>query len=340
MLSTSSNGHRPFESRPAARPVQIWRMFALVTGIAVATCGAAADFPTRPIRIVVPYAPGGASETMARLVAERISQSLKQPVLIDNRPGGGTVIGASIVAQAPADGYTLFVNASSYVINSHLITKLPYDPWKDFVPLTLAASNPHVLVTSNALATKTLTEFLTVSKAKGSTLSYASFGNGSSGHLAFELLKKTYGFDMVHVPYKSTPQAMTDVMGGQVQAMLTDTPAAVPQAKAGKMMVLAIAAEKRSASLPDVPTFQEATGTRFLSRSWFGFLVRSGTPVDVQKILYAEIVKALQAPDLKSRLNDLGMESIASTSEEFGAFMKAESERFADAIRFSGTKAE
>ncbi len=300
----------------------------------------AADFPTRPIRIIVPYAPGGASETMARLVAERLSQSLKQPVLIDNRPGGGTVIGASIAAQAPADGYTLFVNASSFVINSHLITKLPYDPWKDFVPLTLAASNPHVLVTSNALATKTLAEFLGVARAKGSTLSYASFGNGSSGHLAFELLKKTYGFDMVHVPYKSTPQAMTDVMGGQVQAMLTDTPAAVPQAKAGKMMVLAIAADKRSASLPDVPTFQEVTGTRFLSRSWFGFLVRSGTPPDVQKILYAEIVKALQAPDLKARLNDLGMESIASTPEEFASFMRVESERFADAIRFSGTKAD
>lgn len=336
----STKGLGAIAKRRARGLVLSRQMLALVIGIGASICSVAADFPARPIRIIVPYAPGGASETMARLVGERMSQALKQPVLIDNRPGGGTVIGASIVAQAAADGHTLFVNASSYVINSHLITKLPYDPWKDFVPLTLAATNPHVLVTSNALATKTLAEFLTVAKAKGSTLSYASFGNGSSGHLAFELLKKTYGFDMVHVPYKSTPQAMTDVMGGQVQAMLTDTPAAVPQAKAGKMMVLAIAADKRSASLPDVPTFQEATGTRFLSRSWFGFLVRSGTPADVQKILYAEIVKALQAPDLKSRLNDLGMESIGSTSEEFGAFMKVESERFADAIRFSGTKAE
>ena len=316
------------------------RFFVLGFALCSASVVNAADFPARPIRIVVPYAPGGASETMARLVADRISQSLKQPVLIDNRPGGGTVIGASIVAQAPADGYTLFVNASSYVINSHLITKLPYDPWKDFVPLTLAASNPHVLVTSNALCTKTLAEFLGVSKEKGKSLSYASFGNGSSGHLAFEMLKKTYAFDMVHVPYKSTPQAMTDVMGGLVQAMLTDTPAAVPQAKAGKMMVLAIAADKRSASLPDVPTFQEVTGTRFLSRSWFGFLVRSGTPAEVQKILYTEIVKALQSPDLKLKLDGLGMESIGSTPEEFAAFMKVESERFADAIRFSGTKAE
>jgi tripartite-type tricarboxylate transporter receptor subunit TctC len=300
----------------------------------------AAEFPSRPIRIVVPYAPGGASETMARLVADKLSAALRQAVVIENRPGGGTVIGASVVAQAPADGYTLFVNASSYVINSHLIAKLPYDPWKDFVPLTLAASNPHVLVTSNALGTRTLAEFLAAAKAKGKALSYGSFGNGSSGHLAFELLKKTYDFEMEHVPYKSTPQAMTDVIGGQIQAMLTDTPAAVPQAKAGRMVVLAIAADQRSPSLPDVPTFQEASGTRFVSRSWFGFLVRSGTPLDVRNLLHAEIVRALKAPDVKDKLHDLGMDTIASNPEEFAAFMKSESERFAAAIRFSGAKAD
>jgi tripartite-type tricarboxylate transporter receptor subunit TctC len=277
---------------------------------------------------------------MARLVADRMAAALKQPVIIENRPGGGTVIGASVVAHAPADGYTLFVNASSFVINSHLISKLPYDPWKDFTPLTLAASNPHVLVTSNALGTRNLAEFLAVARAKGKALSYGSFGNGSSGHLAFELLKKTYGFDMEHVPYKSTPQAMMDVIGGQIQAMLTDTPAAVPQAKAGKMMVLAIAADQRSPSLPDVPTFQEATGTRFVSRSWFGFLVKSGTPPEVQKLLQTEIVRALKTPELKDKLHDLGMDTIGSSPEEFAAFMKSESERFADAIRFSGAKAD
>jgi tripartite-type tricarboxylate transporter receptor subunit TctC len=269
-----------------------------------------------------------------------MAAALKQPVIIENRPGGGTVIGASVVAQAPADGYTLFVNASSFIINRHLIAKLPYDPWKDFAPLTLAASNPHVLVTSNALGVRTLAEFFAVAKAKGKALSYGSFGNGSSGHLAFELLKKTYGFEMEHVPYKSTPQAMTDVIGGQIQAMLTDTPAAVPQAKAGKMMVLAIAADQRSPSLPEVPTFQEATGTRFVSRSWFGFLVRSGTPPEVQKLLYTEIVRALQMPDLKAKLHDLGMETIGTSPEEFAVFMKAESERFAEAIRISGAKAD
>jgi tripartite-type tricarboxylate transporter receptor subunit TctC len=315
---------------------------AMLAALALCAPGlpAAADFPSRPIRIVVPYAPGGASETMARLVADRMAAALKQPVIIENRPGGGTVIGASVVAHAPADGYTLFVNASSFVINSHLISKLPYDPWKDFTPLTLAASNPHVLVTSNALGTRNLAEFLAVAKAKGNALSYGSFGNGSSGHLAFELLKKTYGFDMEHVPYKSTPQAMMDVIGGQIQAMLTDTPAAVPQAKAGKMMVLAIAADQRSPSLPDVPTFQEATGTRFVSRSWFGFLVKSGTPPEVQKLLQTEIVRALKTPELKDKLHDLGMDTIGSTPEEFAAFMKLESERFADAIRFSGAKAD
>jgi len=315
---------------------------ALLAAFALAAPGraSAADFPSRPIRIVVPYAPGGASETMARLVAERMTAALKQPVIIENRPGGGTVIGASVVAQAPADGYTLFVNASSFVINGQLIAKLPYDPWKDFAPLTLAASNPHVLVASNALGTRNLAEFLAAVKAKGKALSYGSFGNASSGHLAFELLKKTYGFDMEHVPYKSTPQAMMDVIGGQIQAMLTDTPAAVPQAKSGKMMVLAIAADQRSPSLPEVPTFQEATGIRFVSRSWFGFLAKSGTPPEVQKLLQAEIVRALKSPELKDKLHDLGMDTIGSSPEEFAAFMKTESERFADAIRFSGAKAD
>ncbi|MSQ54055.1 MAG: tripartite tricarboxylate transporter substrate binding protein [Betaproteobacteria bacterium] len=297
-----------------------------------------AQFPSKPIRIIVPYQAGGTSEMMARQVADQMQAALKQPVVIENRPGGGTTIGANVVAQAPADGHTLFINASSFLINAQLMKGLPYDAAKDFVPLTLAASNPHVLVAYAGLGTPAFRDFLAMARQKGEAMSYASFGNGSSGHLAFELLKKTYEFKMTHVPYKGVPQAMQDVMGGQVQAMLTDLPPAVAQVKGGKMLGLAIAADQRSPALPDVPTFQEAGGTKFVSRSWFGFLARSGTPPEVVKVLQEEIVKALHAPSVKERLRVAGMDTFGTSAEEFAAFMKSESERFGEAIRFSGTK--
>jgi tripartite-type tricarboxylate transporter receptor subunit TctC len=300
----------------------------------------AAQYPAKPIHVVVPYQAGGTSEVMARAVGDQLTAAWKQPVIIENRPGGGTTIGAAAVAQAPADGYMLFVNASSFLINAQLMSKLPYDPVKDFVPVTLAASNPHALVVFPGLGIANLRDFIGAAKANGKSMAYASFGNGSSGHLAFELFKKTYGFDMVHVPYKGVPQAMTDVMGGQVQAMLTDLLAAVPQVKAGKLTGLAVAADKRSPTLPDLPTFEEASGTRFVSRSWFGILVRSGTPPEIVKMLNQEIAKALRRQDVKERLASLGMDTYGTTPEEFAAFMKTESDRFADAIRFSGTKIE
>ena len=312
----------------------------LGTALIAFSLGAAAQYPSKPIRIIVPYQAGGTSEVMARAVGDQLTSVWKQPVVIENKPGGGTTIGAAVVAQAPADGYSLFVNASSFLINAQLMSKLPFDAARDFMPVTLAASNPHVLVVFPGLGIASLKDFIGVTKAKGKSMSYASFGNGSSGHLAFELFKKAYAFDMVHVPYKGVPQAMTDVMGGQVQAMLTDLLAAVPQVKSGKLAGLAIAADKRSPTLPDVPTFEEASGTKFVSRSWFGILVRSGTPPEIHKMLAQEIARALQRPDVKEKLAGLGMDTYGTSPEEFAAFMKSESDRFADAIRFSGTKIE
>jgi tripartite-type tricarboxylate transporter receptor subunit TctC len=230
------------------------------------------------------------------------------------------------------------VNASSFLSKAQLMKGLPYDAARDFIPLTLAASNPHVLVVFNGLGVGNFRDFLALAKHKGNAMSYASFGNGSSGHLAFELLKKTYDFQMVHVPYKGVPAAMTDVMGGNVQAMLTDLPPAVPQIKGGKLFGLAIAADQRSPALPDTPTFKEAGGTPFVSRSWYGFLVRSGTPPEIVKLLQFEIAKALHNPALKEKLRTAGMDTYGSSAEEFDTFMKSESARFAEAIKFSGTK--
>jgi tripartite-type tricarboxylate transporter receptor subunit TctC len=321
---------------------------AFATGVAVAVAApsifcipkafSAEQFPSKPIRIVVPYQAGGTTEILNRGVAEHLQVALKQPVLIENRPGGGTTIGAATVAHAPADGYSLFMNASSFLINAQLMKGLSYDAAKDFVPLTLAASNPHVLVVFNGLGVRSFRDFLAMAKQKGKEMSYASFGNGSSGHLAFELLKKTYEFDMLHVPYKGTPAAMLDVMGGNVHAMLTDLPPAATQVKAGKLIGLAIAADQRNAALPDTPTFEEAGGKKFLSQSWFGYLARSGTPTEILKVLQSEIVKALQNPALKDKLRFAGMDTYGTSAEEFDAFMKSESTRFAEAIKFSGTK--
>lgn len=302
--------------------------------------GAAAQYANRPVRIIVPYTAGGSLEIMVRPVAEHLSAALRQPVLIDNRPGAGTTIGAAALAQAPADGHTLFLNASSLLINAQLMSKLPYDTDRDFAPITLASSTPHVLVAYPGLGTASLRDFLGVARTRGKSLSYASFGIGSSGHLAFELVKKNYRFDMVHVAYKGALQAATDVMGGQLHAMILDLSSAVPYVKAGKLTGLAIASEKRSHLLPEVPTFEEATGSRFVSRSWFGFLVRAGTPPDIQKLLNQEIVQALRKPELREKLRDQGIDTYGSSAEEFAAFMKSESERFAEAIRFSGAKLE
>jgi tripartite-type tricarboxylate transporter receptor subunit TctC len=312
---------------------------ALVAGLSVAST-ASAQFPTKPVRIVVPYSAGGPLELMVRPVADHLTIALKQPVLIDNRPGGGTTIGAAAVAQAPADGHMLFLNASSYLINAQLMPNLPYDPQKDLIPVTLASSTPHVLVVFPGLGTATLKDFLAVAKSKGNSLSYASFGNGSSGHLAFELLKKTYGFDMLHVAYKGVPQAAMDVMGGRLQAMIIDLSGAVPHIKGGKLNGLAIAADRRSHLLPDVPTFEQASGTRFVSRSWFGFMVRAGTPAETIKVLNQEIVQALQKPEVKDKLRESGIDTYGTTPAEFATFMKSESDRFAEAIKFSGAKFE
>lgn len=299
-----------------------------------------AQFPNKPLRIVVPYTPGGTGEMMARLVADHMTGAMSHPTVLDHRPGGGTTIGAAAVAQAPADGHTIFMNASSFLINAQLMAKLPYDPDKDFVPITFAASNPHVLVVSPALGVNTVEGFLALAEKKGGELSYASFGIGSSNHLAFEMLKSAYAFKMIHVPYKGTQQAMADVMAGQVQAMLADLPAAGPHIRSGKLVALGLAAKRRSPTFPDLPTLGEAGGKVFSSGSWFGFLARTGTPVEVLGTLNREINKALASPDIKARLAERGMETHGTSSDEFAAFMKEQSARFAEAIRISGARIE
>ena len=295
-----------------------------------------AQFPNKPIRIILPYQAGvGAVEVVVRMVADDMATALKQPVVIDYKPGASTVIGATNVATSPADGHTLFVNAQSFLITAQLMPKLPYNPSKDFVPVTMLTSYPHALIVGPDAPYRNAKEFIAAAQQYGEKMSYGSFGNASSGHLAFEGLKKTYGFSMVHVPYKGT-EGMNDVMAGRLDAMLNDLPVVAPFAKSGKLRILAVASDKRDPIAPDVPTFAEVTGTTFKSRSWFGVLARSGTPPEVLKVLNASMVNALRRPEIVEKMKTLGVEGHPSTPEQFQSFMDSEASRIAEAIKFSG----
>lgn len=315
----------------------------LLGGAAAAALAAALPLraqPGGPLKIVVPYAPGGVGDTLSRAVAERLAATLGQQVLVDNKPGGGTVIGTQAAAMAPADGQTLLFVAASFVIQPQLQAKPPYDAARDFVPLTLMASNPHLLVVNPSVPANTLREFIEWAKSRQGAAAFASFGNGSSGHLGFELLKKAGGFGMVHVPYKGGGPAMQDLLSGQVAAMLTDLPQAVPHVKAGKLRALAVAAPRRDRALPEVPTVQEAGLPGFESQSWYGLVLRSGTPADAVQRLGAAVNAALREPGLRARLEPTGLDLLGGTPAEFGEFLRRESARYAEAIRVSGARIE
>lgn len=319
--------------------IPVARHFALSLMLA---CGvaSAASFPSKPLHIVVPYPPGsGPLDAVVRLVADEMSTALKQPVLVEYKPGASTTIGANTVVRAPADGHTMFVNAASFLITAQLMSNLPYDPHKDFVPITMLHSYPHVLIAPPDAEYKTTQAFLETARKKGEDMSYGSFGNASSGHLAFERLKQTYEFPMLHVPYKGG-DGLKDIVAGRIEAMLFDLPGVLPFAESGKLTPLAVAANERHPLAPDVPTFEEATGVPFASQSWFGILVRSDTPPELQQRLNEEIVAVLRKPAVIEQMRALGIDLHPSTPQEFADFMARESEGITEAIRFSGARME
>jgi len=292
------------------------------------------------LRLVVPYAPGGVGDQLARAVAERIGPALGQRVLVDNKPGGGTVIGTQLALTAPADGQTLLFVAASFVIQPQLAARPVYDAARDFAPLALMASNPHLLVVHPSVPAATLKELAAWAQTRQGAAAFASFGNGSSGHLGFELLKKAAGFDMVHVPYKGGAPAMQDLLAGQVAAMLTDLPQAVAHVKAGKLRAIAVASPARAAALPEVPTLQEAGLAGFTSQSWYGLVLRSGTPPAQLQRLHAAVEAALNDRSLHAALEPAGLDFINQGGAAFGTFMAREAARYGDAIRLAGIKPE
>jgi len=286
----------------------------------------AKDWPTQPIRIVLPYPPGGASDVTARLLGMKMGQAWETTVVIENRPGANGIIANEAAAKSPADGYTiLMANLGPNAINPAVYAKLPYDTAKDFAPVILTTIVPLVIVTAADSPAKSLAQLIALAKEKPGQVTFGSAGNGAGSHLAGELLAVTTGAKMLHVPYKGDAPAITDVMGGQLTIALPTALAGVPHVKSGKLRALAVTSSKRIASLPDVPTVNEALGiSGYEAVSWGGLMVPTGTPAAVIAKINAETNKALQMPDVKVKLMALGAEIVGGTPEAFDTFLRAE----------------
>jgi tripartite-type tricarboxylate transporter receptor subunit TctC len=312
--------------------------------VALASLAAVAQaqaWPSKPIKWVVPFAPGGTTDILARTVGEKLAVALGQPVIIENKPGAGGGVGAEFTAKSAPDGYTIMGGTiSTHAINASLYKSLPYDPVKDFVAITLIARVPNMLVINPSVPAKDVKELIALLKANPGKYSFASSGNGTSQHLSGELFKSMSGTDMQHIPYKGSPPALQDVVGGQVAMTFDNITTALPLAKAGKLRALAVTTAKRSSVAPEVPTLAESGLPGFEVGSWQGVFAPAGTPPEIVKRLNAEIVKALNMPDVREKLSGLGAEIVADSPEEFSALVKAEVAKWADVVKKSGAKVD
>lgn len=311
----------------------------LALGMGLAGSPAAQDYPTKPIRLVVPFTPGGSTDILARLIGIKLYESFGQQVIIDNRPGAGGNIGVDLVAKSAPDGYTLVMgHIGTFAVNPTLYTKLPYDPIKDFQPITLLAKIPNMLAVNPSLPAKSVKELIAMAKAKPGALNYGSGGNGSAAHLATEYFKLLAKVDIVHIPYRGTAPAVTDLIAGQVSMMITGVPPLLQQVKAGKLRALGVATAQRLALLPELPTIAEAGVPGYEATQWYGILVPAKTPPAIVAKLNAEIVKALQRPEVKERLAADAAVPVGNKPEEFGAYIKAEIARWRPVVKASGAK--
>jgi len=300
----------------------------------------AQSYPVKPIRLVLPYPPGGGTDVIARPLAQKLTEQLGQQVIVDNRGGAGGNIGMEFVAKSPADGYTLlFALTAQYAVNPSLYPKLPYDPVRDYAPISLLANAPYLLVVHPALPAKSVAELVALVKARPGQLSYSSSGNGSGAHLAGEMLRSLARVEIVHVPYKGAGPAMPDLIAGQVQLSFITYTAAGPHIKTGRLRALGVTTAKRSPTLPDLPAIGE-TVAGYDSAVWYGFAAPAGTPLEIVSKLNAEVLRVLAAPDFRSRITLEAVSPIGSTPEEFGSFMKSEIVRWAKVVKDSGAKVD
>ena len=296
----------------------------------------AEPYPAKPIHFVAPYPPGSVTDLLARIVAKKLSEKWRQPVIVENRGGGGSVIGTDIVAKAPPDGYSILMVAPDLAINESLRGKLPYDAEKSFAPVSLLVSAPMVLAVNSALAVKNVKELIAYAKAHPGQLSYASGGNGTVAHLGMELFKHMAGVDIVHIPYKGTAAVVQSLLTGEVQVAFAQMATVRPQIASGKLRVLAVATASRAQAMPDVPTVAEAGVPGFKADVWFGVVAPAGTPADIIAKLNQELVAIMHLPDVDEQLRRQGIEPMTSTPEEFAAFLRAEIRKWGELVRKTG----
>jgi tripartite-type tricarboxylate transporter receptor subunit TctC len=307
----------------------------LVLGLV--TTAVADTYPSKPIKLIVPFPAAGTTDILARVVAQKLTEAWGQPVIVDNRPGAAGNIGADLVAKSPADGYTVLMGTvSTHAINPSLYARLPFDHVKDFAPITLVAAVPNILVVNPSVPATSVKELIALAKAKPGKLNFASSGNGTSIHLSGELFKTMTGVDMTHVPYKGSAPALTDLMGGQVNVMFDNMPSAFPHVKSGKLRALAVTSARRSPAVPDLPTVAEAGVPGYEATSWFGLIAPAGTPKEIVNKFSTTVAKILGTPEVRERLSSQGAEPVGNTPEQFSAFIRAETAKWAEVVKKSG----
>ncbi len=331
--------------RPPARCrrscLRVAAAVALAAVIAPLALAQTVAFPTKTVRLVVPFPAGGPLDATGRAIAQKLTEAWGQSVVVDNRPGAGGNIGADLVAKSAPDGYTVVMGAlSTHAVNPSLYPSMPYDAVKDFAPITLIAVTPNVLVVNPALPVKSVRELIAYAKANPNKLSFGSGSNGSAGHLAGELFKVETGTDLVHIPYKGAAPAMQALLAGDTQLMFDNLASAMPQVKAGKLRALAVTTAKRSSLVPELPTMAEAGVPGFDIATWFGLLAPAGTPKDVIAKWNADVVKILDSPEMRQKLQAQGAEPTPMTPAQFAAFIAAELPKYARIVKISGAKVD
>jgi tripartite-type tricarboxylate transporter receptor subunit TctC len=323
------------------------RLLAVAAFAVIALTPAQAQtWPTKAVRIVVPFPPGGTTDIVARSLGVELQRMWQHPVIIENRPGAGGNIGADVVAKSAPDGYTLLMGTvGTHAINAALFAqsgaKMPFDPAKDFVPITLAAGVPNVMVINSKLPVNTVAEFIEYAKARPGQLNMASSGNGTSIHLSGELFKTVTGVYMVHFPYRGSAPAITDLIAGNMNVMFDNLPSALPHIKSGRLKALAVTSRTRSPALPNVPTIEEAAGLKgFDASSWFGLFAPAGTPRAIVDKVQADVAKALALPEVRERFLAQGADPGGNTPEQFAAFIRAETDKWTRVVKFSNAKVD
>ncbi|MDQ6621821.1 MAG: tripartite tricarboxylate transporter substrate binding protein [Pseudomonadota bacterium] len=307
--------------------------------IAGAASAQTSSYPNRPIRMVLPVAPGGGTDIIARTVAQKLTASLGQPIVIDNKPGAGGNIAEELVARAPADGYTLLVVTASHATNPSLYGKMAYDPIKDLAPITQLTTQPYLFVVNPNVPAKTVQEFVTYARSKDA-ITYASSGAGLLGHLGMEEFKTMANFRTIHIPYKGAAPALIDIIAGRIDAFFPTVVSGLQHVKSGKLRALAVTSAKRSPLLPDVPTVAESGYPGYEVSGWYGLLAPAGTPREIIQLLHQETVKVLNLPDVREKIAADGAEPVGNTPEQFDAYVRSEMVKWAKVVKDSGAKVD